>query len=67
MLKTRVIPCLLLRNGSLVKTVKFDKFNYIGDPVNAVRIYNEMEVDELVVLDILATIDKKPPLLKLLK
>lgn len=52
MLKTRVIPCLLLDDGRLVKTVKFTKPNYIGDPLNAIRIYNEKEVDELIVLDI---------------
>ncbi|MCU0448299.1 MAG: AglZ/HisF2 family acetamidino modification protein [Bernardetiaceae bacterium] len=52
MLKTRVIPVLLLRNGGLVKTVKFDRANYLGDPLNAVKIFNDKEVDELVVLDI---------------
>ena len=55
MLRTRVIPCLLLRNEALVKTIKFDKFNYIGDPANTVRIFNELEVDELVFLDILVS------------
>jgi imidazole glycerol-phosphate synthase subunit HisF len=65
MLKTRVMPCLLLRDGALVKTVKFDKFKYIGDPINAVRIYNEKEVDELVFLDISATPQKRRPDFKL--
>jgi cyclase len=65
MLKTRVMPCLLLRNGALVKTIKFDKFNYIGDPINAVRIYNEKEVDELIFLDITATLEKRKPNFKL--
>lgn len=55
MLRTRVIPTLLLRDGALVKTVNFDKFQYIGDPANTVRIFNELEVDELVILDILAS------------
>ena len=55
MLRTRVVPALLLRNGGLVKTVKFDKPEYIGDPINAVRIFNEKEVDELAFLDISAT------------
>ena len=55
MLKTRVIPCLLLRNGGLVKTVKFSDPKYVGDPINAVRIFNDKEVDELVFLDIGAT------------
>jgi cyclase len=48
----RVIPTLLLKGDGLVKTVKFNKFNYIGDPINAVRLFNDMEVDELVFLDI---------------
>lgn len=48
----RVIPCLLMRDRGLVKTVQFGKHTYIGDPVNAVRIYNEMEADELILLDI---------------
>ena len=52
MLRTRVIPALLVRDGSLVKTVRFDRFAYVGDPCNTVRIFNELEVDELVVLDI---------------
>lgn len=55
MLRTRVIPCLLLKNESLVKTVKFKEYNYIGDPVNTVRIFNELEVDELMFLDIFAS------------
>jgi cyclase len=48
----RVIPCLLMRNDGLVKTVKFKNARYIGDPINAVRIFNDKEVDELVILDI---------------
>ncbi len=51
-LKPRVIPCLLLENGRLVKTVKFKKRTYIGDPINAVKIFNEEEADELCLLDI---------------
>lgn len=50
-----MIPCLLLRNGGLVKTVKFAAAKYVGDPINAVRIFNEKEVDELAFLDISAT------------
>jgi len=57
----RVIPCLLLRNNGLVKTVRFKDSAYIGDPINAVRIFNEKEVDELIFLDIDATRDKKEP------
>ncbi len=66
MLKTRVIPCLLLRDESLVKTVKFDKAAYIGDPINTVRIFNELEVDELLFLDITATNEKRTPNFKIL-
>lgn len=61
MLKTRVMPCLLLSDSKLVKTVRFAHPNYIGDPVNAVKIYNEKEVDEIIILDISATVNKKPP------
>ncbi len=55
MLRARVIPCLLLRDGGLVKTVKFADAKYVGDPINAVRIFNDKEVDELAFLDIGAT------------
>ena len=55
MLRPRIIPCLLVRNKGLVKTVKFGESKYVGDPINAVKIFNEKEVDELVVLDIDAT------------
>lgn len=61
MLKHRVIPCLLLRNGGLVKTVKFADAKYVGDPINAIRIFNDKEVDELMVLDITASKEKKEP------
>lgn len=55
MFRPRVIPVLLLRNGGLVKTESFGKQRYIGDPINAVRIFNDHRADELVFLDILAT------------
>lgn len=55
MVQPRVIPCLLLRRGGLVKTIGFDNPKYVGDPINAVRIFNEKEVDELVLLDIEAS------------
>ncbi len=62
MLMTRVMPCLLLQDDRLVKTVQFKDPRYVGDPVNAIKIYNEKEVDELVVLDISATLEgRKPP------
>lgn len=66
MLKTRVIPALLLREDALVKTVKFNNPSYIGDPINTVRIFNELEVDELVFLDITATNEARQPNLKIL-
>lgn len=66
MLKTRIIPALLLRDDALVKTIKFDKLSYIGDPINTVRIFNELEVDELVFLDITATNENRVPNLKIL-
>lgn len=61
MLRHRVIPTLLLRNGGLVKTQKFSDPRYIGDPLNAIRIFNEKEVDELLVLDIMASREKREP------
>lgn len=61
MLEPRVIPCLLLRRGGLVKTLRFGDPKYVGDPVNAVRIFNEKEVDELALLDITATPEGRPP------
>ncbi len=61
MLRARVIPCLLIHKGGLVKTVGFAKPKYVGDPLNAVRIFNEKEVDELMVLDIDATVTGREP------
>lgn len=54
MFRPRVIPILLLKNLGLVKSVKFKKYNYIGDPINAVKIFNDLKTDELVFLDITA-------------
>lgn len=54
-MKTRVIPCLLLKDGGLVKSVKFRNASYVGDPINAVRIFSGKEVDEIALLDIGAT------------
>ena len=64
---TRVIPALLLRNGGLVKTTQFKDAKYVGDPLNAVKIFNEKEVDELIFLDIKATTENKKPNLEFLK
>jgi len=55
MLRARIIPCLLVHKRGLVKTKKFSEPKYVGDPINAVKIFNEKEVDELIVLDIDAT------------
>ena len=55
MLRPRIIPCLLVHERGLVKTVNFAAPKYVGDPINAVKIFNEKEVDELIVLDIDAT------------
>ncbi len=55
MFRPRVIPVLLLRGGALVKSVRFRRHRYIGDPLNAIRLFNEHDADELVLLDIDAT------------
>ena len=61
MLKPRLIPCLLIEKGGLVKTINFQNPKYLGDPLNAVRTFNEMFVDEIIILDIEATkLNKKP-------
>ena len=61
MLRPRIIPCLLVKNGGLVKTIQFGNPKYVGDPINAVRIFNEKEVDELMVLDIDAAVQNREP------
>lgn len=61
MLRNRIIPVLLLKNAGLVKTTRFKNPTYIGDPINAVRIFNEKEVDELILLDITATNENREP------
>jgi cyclase len=61
MLRPRLIPCLTIDRGRLVKTTEFANPKYVGDVLNAVRIFNEKEVDELIVLDIGASRDRKPP------
>jgi cyclase len=61
MLRTRVIPCLLLKGQGLVKTIKFKNPTYIGDPINAIKIFNDKEVDELMLLDIVASGEGRGP------
>lgn len=67
MLRSRIIPSLLLHNGGLVKTRHFSEPKYVGDPLNAVKIFNEKEVDELAFFDIDASVKKRAPNLALLK
>ena len=67
MLRPRIIPCLLVHDKGLVKTVNFKNPKYVGDPINAVRIFNEKESDELVVIDIDATVKKEDPDYKLIE
>lgn len=61
MLRPRITPCLLIHKGGLVKTVNFAKPKYVGDPINAVKIFNEKESDELIVVDIDATVNGADP------
>lgn len=67
MKNNRLIPALLLKNGGLVKTIKFKKPSYVGDPINTIRIFNEKEVDEIIVIDINASQQKKEPNFKLIE
>jgi imidazole glycerol-phosphate synthase subunit HisF len=59
--RTRVIPALLLRKKGLVKSVKFKNHRYLGDPINIVKIFNEKKADELLLLDIDATVEQRRP------
>ncbi len=61
MSQVRIIPVLLLKDGGLYKTVRFRNANYVGDPTNTVKIFNEKEADELVLLDYSATVEKREP------
>lgn len=67
MLRPRITPCLLVKNGGLVKTVNFANPKYVGDPINAVKIFNEKEVDEIIVMDIDASILQRDPDYSLIK
>ena len=67
MLRPRIAPCLLVHDGGLVKTIKFENPKYVGDPINAVKIFNEKEVDEIIVVDIDASVHKKEPDYTLIK
>lgn len=67
MLYPRIIPCLLVHKKGLVKTTKFKDPKYVGDPINAVKIFNEKEVDELIVVDIDASVEKREPDYKMIE
>jgi cyclase len=67
MLRSRIIPCLLVTAQGLVKTVRFAEPKYVGDPINAVKIFNEKEVDELIVLDIEASTRGRDPNYELIR
>ena len=67
MLRPRIIPCLLVHESGLVKSVQFKNYKYIGDPINAVRIFNEKQSDELMLIDIDATVNKNEPNYKLIQ
>ena len=67
MLRARIIPCLLVHDGGLVKTQKFKDAKYVGDPIKAVKIFNEKEADELMVLDIDASVKGVEPDFKLIE
>ncbi len=67
MLQPRIIPCLLVHKKGLVKTTKFKDSKYVGDPINAVKIFNEKEADELTVLDIDATVENREPDFKMIE
>lgn len=67
MLAPRIIPCLLVHDKGLIKTVKFKDAKYVGDPINAVKIFNEKETDELMVLDIDATVENREPDYKMIE
>lgn len=61
MLRSRIAPCLLMERGDLINTRKFQPWKYVGDPVNAVKIFNEKQVDELILLDIGASVGGSQP------
>lgn len=61
MLRPRIIPCLLIHKNGLVKTINFNEPRYVGDPINAIKVFNEKQVDEIMVIDIDATINKVEP------
>ena len=67
MLRPRIIPCILIDSGDVIKTIRFNENIYIGDPLNTVRLFNEKKADEILIIDISATRDKKKPNFKLIQ
>ena len=67
MLRPRIIPCLLVKDSGLVKSTQFKKYKYVGDPINSVKIFNEKEVDEIMIIDIDATVYNRPPNYRLIE
>lgn len=67
MLRPRIIPCLLVHKKGLVKSIQFRDYKYVGDPINAVRIFNEKEADELMIVDIDATVENREPDYKMIQ
>ncbi len=67
MLRPRIIPCLLINNEDVVKTTKFENQIYIGDPLNIVRLFNEKKSDEILIIDIIASLQKRSPNFKLIE
>lgn len=61
MLRPRIIPCLLIHNNGLVKTLEFSQPRYVGDPINAIKVFNEKRADEIMVIDIDATVNGIEP------
>ena len=66
-MRTRLIPVLLLHKGGLIKSVQFKNYKYVGDPINAVKIFNEKEVDEIALIDIDASRENRPPNIDIIK
>ena len=67
MLRPRIIPCILIDNDDVVKTVNFDNNTYIGDPLNIVRLFNDKKCDEIIIIDISASEENKEPNFDLIK
>lgn len=67
MLRSRIIPCLLVHKKGLIKSTKFKDYKYVGDPINAVKIFNEKQVDELIVIDIDASKENRGPDFEMIK